>query len=269
MSLEQAILHGPPREMFRSDIEPEHWELRVNREVWLRLKKAHAAGAALGQASMDKLDKLTQEYPEWKLAKDESDEFPFWMGEAEGMGRKFITIPTSRHKVVVWIKQHPSSDHWNEDGWRQRCQDDFSTTAYTLFALSSEGEWPADRWRDALQAWAEDKLLKKSWRFVVKILAKAPDSVILKLEHPLSYFLEVQAKTFVSQEELFFNLINRLLQLKYEGEVVPDDDPVSRAINHPVGHMTEARWGKAYRTRPNSYSRSYVAHRSRCTVMVV
>jgi hypothetical protein len=244
MSLEQAILHGPSREMVRSDIEPEHWERRVKSEVWLRLKKAHAAGAALGQASMDKLDKLTQEYPEWKLATDESDEFPFWMGEAEGMGRKFIALPIPRREVVAWIKQHPSSDHWNEDGWRQRCHDDFPTTAYTLFALSFEGEWPADRWRDALQAWAEDKLLKKSWRFVVKVLAKAPDSVILKLEHPLSYFLEVQAQTFVSRKELFFNLIHRLLKLKSEGEVVVDDDPVSRAINHPVGHVTEAllRW---------------------------
>lgn len=244
MSLEQAILHGPPREMVRSDIEPEHWERRVKGEMWLRLKKAHAAGAALGQASMEKLDKLTQEYPEWKLATDESDEFPFWTGEAEGMGRKFIALPIPRREVVAWIKQHPSSDHWNEDGWRQRCHDDFPTTAYTLFVLSSEGEWPADRWRDALQAWAEDKLLKKSWRFVGKVLAKAPDSVILKLEHPLSYFLEVQAQTFVSREELFFNLIDRLLQLKSEGEVVVDDDPVSRAINHPVGHATEAllRW---------------------------
>jgi hypothetical protein len=166
------------------------------------------------------------------------------------MGRKFIALPIPRREVVAWIKQHPSSDHWNEDGWRQRCSDDFSTTACALFALSSESEWPADRWRDALQAWAEDKLLKKSWRFVVKILAKAPDSVILKLEHPLSYFLEVQAKTFVGREELFFNLTNRLLKLKSEGEVVPDDDPVSRAINHPVGHMTEAllRWW--YRQEP-------------------
>ena len=43
---------------------------------------------------------------------------------------------------------------------------------------------------------------------------------------------------------MFFNLIDRLLQLKSEGEVVVDDDPVSHAINHPVGHVTEAllRW---------------------------
>jgi hypothetical protein len=248
--LEQAILHGPPREMFREDIEPEYWQRLVNREVWLRLKKAHAAGAALGQSAMDKLNKLSQEYPEWKLVSDESDEFPYWMGEAEGMARKIIAIPTSRRELVTWLKQHSSHDYWHEDAWRQLCRDNFPTTAYALFVLSLENEWPVDRWQEALHAWGEDSLLKQSWRFVVQVIAKAPDIFIEKLEHALSWWLEVQAKTFVGREALFFQLISRLLKLKSEGELAASNDPVSRAINHPVGHVTEAllRWW--YRQEP-------------------
>lgn len=248
--LEQAILQGPPREMFRDDIDPEYWKRLINREVWLRLRKAHAAGAVLGQAGEDKLDELTHEYPDWELAPDESDEFPYWMGEGKGTERKFIALRTSRREVVAWLKQHPTSDHWHEDDWRQRCRDDFPTTACALFALSTEDEWPADRWREALQAWGEEKLLKRSWRYMARVIAKAPDNIFQNLEHAISWWLKVQAKTFVGQEALFFQLVGRLLKLKSIGDVGADDDPVSRAINHPVGHVTEALLGWWYRQEP-------------------
>jgi hypothetical protein len=248
--LEQAILHGPPRQMYRDGIEPADWTDLVNSHIWLRLKKAQAAGAAFGQAGMEKLDELAQEHPEWKLASDESDEFPYWMGEAEGMGRKLVAIPTLRREVVAWLRQHPSPDHWQEDDWRQRCRDDFPTTACALIALSSEGEWPADRWRDALQAWAEDKLLKRSWHYMAHVITTAPDIVIQKLEHTLSWWLEVQASSFVGQEALFLQLISRLLKKESEEGLAVSDDPVSGAINHPIGHVTEAllRWW--YRQEP-------------------
>lgn len=249
-TLEEAILKGPPREMYKNHIDSEEWALLANRKTWLRLKKIHDAGAVLGKAGTKALKELTQKYPNWKLASDESDEFPYWMGEAEGMGRAFSAIPTPRRAMVAWLKQHPISDRWQEDDWRQRCRDDFPTTACALLTLSSIDEWPTDRWREALQAWAEDKLLRRSWRYMTRIIAQAPDHVILKLDHALSWWLEVQAKTFVGQDKLFFQLIDRLLKLKIEEGIEADSDPVSRAINHPVGHVTEAllRWW--YRQMP-------------------
>ena len=42
--LEGVILEGPPREMYRDDLEDEQWQLLVEREVWLRLSKLEAAG---------------------------------------------------------------------------------------------------------------------------------------------------------------------------------------------------------------------------------
>jgi hypothetical protein len=49
---------------------------------------------------------------------------------------------------------------------------------------------------------------------------------------------------------LFFTLIRRLLDLEYKEEVDADDDPVSRAINHPVGHATQALLDWWYRQEP-------------------
>lgn len=239
--LEQAILQGPPREMFKDDIEPESWTRIVDRNMWLRLAKVEATGAALDQLAKSKLDELSQQYPVWRLALDESDEFQYWMGEGDEL-RKFVSTPHRRRDLMKWLKQ-PSTDPWQEDDWRQRCRDDFPTTACALCGLVQEGEWPADRWREALQAWAEDKLLKRSWCYMARVIAQAPDGVLPELSHGLSWWLQAQAKTFDGQEELFFSLIRRLLALEYK-DVDQAGDPVSRAINHPVGHATEAllRW---------------------------
>ncbi|MFZ5564360.1 MAG: SIR2 family protein, partial [Thermodesulfobacteriota bacterium] len=49
--MEQAILTGPPREMFKDDIDPEELTRIVDREVWLRLAKLEKSGAKLGTAA--------------------------------------------------------------------------------------------------------------------------------------------------------------------------------------------------------------------------
>lgn len=240
--LEQAVLAGPPREMFKDDIEPERWARIVDREIWLRLAKMADAGAALRAEGSVRLSELSAQYPEWTLAADQSDEFPFWMGDGE-VWRKFVATPRRRRELVEWLRQHPSPDHWQIDDWQQRCRDNFATTACALYALAREGVWPTGRWREALQAWSEEKRLKRSWRYMAPILVTAPAEVLQTLAHAVSWWLQAIAKTFEGQEEAFFALARRILALDHR-DGVDTDDPVMRAINHPVGHVTEAllRW---------------------------
>jgi hypothetical protein len=240
--LEQAVLAGPPRDMFKDDIEPELWSRIVDREIWLRLAKMADAGAVLGAASSARLSGLSAQYPEWKLAEDQRDEFPYWMGDGDEW-RKFVTTPRRRRELVAWLRQQPGTDHWQEDDWRQRCRDNFATTACALCALARESVWPTERWREALQAWSEEKLLKRAWRYMAPILATAPAEVLQTLAHGVSWWLQAIAKTFEGHEALFFALARRILAEDHQ-DGVDTDDPVGRAINHPVGHVTEAllRW---------------------------
>lgn len=151
--LEAAILKGPPRAMFKDDLTSEDWTRIVDREVWLRLAKMAAVRPALGAQAEAARAKLSAKYPQWELLENERDEFPFWMGDGDGdEWRKFVATPRRRRKLVKWLKQNPDTDHWQEDDWRQRCRDEFSTTAYALYALTREDIWPVDRWREALQA---------------------------------------------------------------------------------------------------------------------
>ena len=154
-----AILNGPPRIMFIDDIEREEWVRTVDREVWLRLAKLVGAGARLALRAQAAMEQLSKKYPEWQLQVDERDEFPFWMGGGEEM-RKFETTPHRRRALVEWLKGHPQANHWTADDWQRRCRDDFATTVCALCALSRENIWPEDRWREALQAWVDERLLK-------------------------------------------------------------------------------------------------------------
>jgi len=241
-ALEKAILGGPPRSMFKDDIEPERWTRIVDREIWLRLAKVAETGAILSAAGKERLDKLGAQYPEWQLAGDERDEFPFWLGDGNEW-RKFVATPRRRRDLIEWLKQQPSTDHWQEDDWRQRCRDNFATTACALCELARMGIWPADRWREALQAWSEERLIKRSWRYMGEVLASAPDEVLQALAHGVSWWLQSISKTFDGHETVFFALAGRVLALDHQ-DGVDSEEPVMRAINHPVGHVTEAllRW---------------------------
>lgn len=240
--LEQALLAGPPREMFKDDIELERWTRIVDREIWLRLAKIDEAGAVLGPVGKKRLDALSALYPEWALATDQRDEFPYWMGDGDEW-RKFVATPRRRRDLIEWLKQQPGGDHWQEDDWRQRCRDNFATTSCALCALAKDGIWPTDRWREALQAWSDEKLIKRSWRYMAPILTTASDDVQQVLARGVSWWLQAIAKTFEGHQAHFFTLARRILALDHR-DGVDTDEPVMRAINHPVGQVTEAllRW---------------------------
>ena len=227
IELEQAILRGPPREMFKEDLEQNDWERIVDRGVWLRLAKMQTVGTAMSDAAKTKLEELARQHARWQLAKDDRDEFPFWMesgweGEVE-VPLGFELAPSSREELVKWLLKYPSAAQFDhQDGWRERCRNYFTVAIGALADVAEKGQWPLDRWREALQVGAEDALLNTSWPILAKILVGAPDAVIKPLSQSLSWWLKTQAKSFSGQEELFFTFIHRLIEL--EGQDRADKD---------------------------------------------
>ena len=236
--LEHAILAGPPREMYRADIEEERWIRIQDRDIWLCLAKISKAGAELNAAARERLNGLSTKYPDWQLAEDEREEFPTWMGDGSEL-RIHVKTPRDRNKLIEWLRENPDPDVWRSDDWRERCRDDFDEAAWALTTLAEEGFWPTGRWMEALQRWSEDELTERSWRVMVPLLANVPGETLQELSHAVSRWLEKLARTFNGQEELFLSFCDRILALDYDvGE--EDGDPVARAINHPVGHVTDA-----------------------------
>ena len=238
--LERAILAGPPREMYRADIEDERWTRLQESEVWLRLTKISQAGARLGAAAKGRLDEVSAKHQGWRLAENERDEFPTWSGDGGEM-RVHVVTPRDRKELMRWLRENPEPDYWRPDDWRERSRIDFDEAALALAALAGEGTWPSGRWREALQSWSEDELLERSWRSIARVLAEMPREVLQRLSHGVSWWLKEQARTFEGQESTFLSLCDRVLALDCEVEEDGDDDDdvVGRAINHPVGHVAE------------------------------
>jgi len=246
--LELAILAGPPREMFIDDIEPERWSRIIERETWLRLAKIKRAQVVLGETAKKRLDDLTHLHPEWLLAEDERDEFPTWSGSGDEW-TKFVATPRRRKELVVWLKNNAIRDHWQQDDWRQRCRDNFSTTATALCALAAEDIWPVERWKEALQAWSEEKLIIRSWRYLAPVLASAPPNLTQQLAYGISWWLKAIAMKLNSNEKLFLELCQRILAIDFPKEINIKDH-VTTAINHPIGNVTEALLHFWYKTSP-------------------
>jgi len=251
--LEQAILAGPPRDLYRANIEPGAWNRIVDHGVWLRLAKAAEAGATLSAEGRARLDALSAQYP-WRIASDERDEFPIWMGGGwvgdRDPWKPFTPIPRTRRGVLDYLLAHPVLEDSQQDDWRKLCSDMFQATAYALCKLARQNSWPVERWRDALQAWAEEDVRNRSWRFMATVVAGAPDDLVQAVSHEIGWWLHAVAKTFEGHEDRFLMLAQRILQLDFESDD-DSDDPVFRAINHPVGHVTQALLDWWYRQELN------------------
>lgn len=256
--LEAAILAGPPREKYRDDLEPERWEDLVARAVWLRLSKLNASGRVLGAIAASRLTELSTSYPDWKLATNERDEFSHWMsgsGDPDYEDSRDVDIaPRKRRELVQWLtKPTPARRPFYEDTWREVCRTRFFHSLSALCDLASDGVWPADRWREALQAWAEEGLVLRSWQYAAPLVQTMPDAVVQELAHGVTWWMEAASKSIARHEDIMLSLCRRVLALPLDagtgitsnGE--PIDQPVTEAINHPVGHVTQVlinRWLK-------------------------
>ncbi|MCJ7601790.1 MAG: SIR2 family protein [Desulfobulbaceae bacterium] len=254
--LETAILAGPPREMYRDDIEPEHWQSLVDREVWLHLAKLQNSGGSLSHVALQRLSDLSAANPEWKLASNERDEFSHWMsgtGDPDYEDSREIDLaPRKRRELVKWLKQSPPSRRpFYEDTWSETCRTRFFHCAYALCDLAREGLWPAGRWREALQAWSEEGRITRSWRFVAPLVQTMPDAVLQEIAYGITWWLKAVSKSIDRHETILLDICRRVLALPHQDGVDTEQPVTGAAINHPIGHITQVLLNLWFKREPN------------------
>jgi hypothetical protein len=198
------------------------------------------------------------DHPDWQLAKNESGEFSFWMSGTGDPGdedrRQFERLPRQRRHLVKCLRLPPSSNSWHEDDWSEICRDKLSTAACALCALAHEDTWPAKRWRDALEAWSEGKLLRRSWRYLAATLQRMPDDTLLVVGQAGTRWLKAVAKILDRDEAVFLALCHRFLAMDHEDDETTEE-LVTRAVNHPVGHITQALLAYCFSRQPEDGQR--------------
>lgn len=246
LRLQNAVLVGPDREMFREDAEAEQINRAIDREIWLRLVRLRDAGARLTDATARRLEEIGRRYPQWRLVEGDRDDFAFWMGDGVGWGTSGQT-PLGLPELINWLRDNPEVRDFDSDDWRERCEKDSLRATRALFALARVGNWPAARWRTALQAWAEPALLDRSWRRLAVLLANAPDQFMRDTNHALAWWIQAQAKTFSKREREFLTIVDRMIRLHRDEALAIRDDIVGQSINHPIGHAVQALFSWWYR----------------------
>jgi hypothetical protein len=261
--LERSILAGPPRQMYRDDLEPEDWERLLARSIWLVLAKLNASGLVLGGGSAARLAELSRLHPQWQLAPNESDEFSHWMSGTGDPGyqdsRDVDIAPRKRSELVQWlVKPRPDQRPFYEDTWRDVCRTRFFHSFLALRDLAGQHIWPLERWREALQIWTEEGSILRSWRFAAPLVETMPDTLVQELAHSVASWLEAASKAIDRHEVILLSICDRLLGLSLDedsgirgSDGEPIQQPVTDAINHPFGRLTQALINLWFRRNPN------------------
>lgn len=259
--LEEAILQGPQRDKYRDDLEPERWQYIVEHSVWLRLAKLAASGLVLGQLAAARLQELQSANPNWRFEPHEREELLHWMsgtGDPDYEDSREVDIaPRKRTDLVKWLmRPMPERRSFYEDTWRETCRSRFFHSFMALCDLANEGIWPAGRWREALQAWSEEGRVLRSWRYAAPLVQRMPDEVMLEITHGVTWWMDAASKSIGRHEAILLDLCQRVLALPMEpstgirqnGE--PINQPVTEAINHPIGHVTQVLLNVWFKREP-------------------
>lgn len=260
--LEAAILAGPPREMYRDDLEPDRWQELVDRTVWIHLAKLNASDLALGDTAKARLAELSSAYPQWQLAANERDEFSHWMsgtGDPDYEESRVIDIaPRKRNELVQWLmKPQTERQPFHENTWREVCLTRFFHGLFALCDLARDGVWPAERWREALHAWSGDGMTIRSWRYAAPLLQTMPVTVIQEIAPDVTRWIRATSKSINRHEGILLDLCRRVLALPVDSGTImthngePIDQPFTEAINHPIGHVTQALINLWFKQNPN------------------
>lgn len=260
--LESAILAGPRRDSYLAEMEAGQWEHIVDHSVWLRLAKLMSSTLPLGSEAALRMEAILGRNPSWILSGSEREEFSHWMsgtGDPDFEEQRQVDVaPLTLPELIAWLTKSPvaRSGSFYEDTWPDVCRSHFVKAVRALCALAKQNTWPIERWRTAFSVWSEPRLVSRSWRFIAPLMRHMPDSLLLPLVHELTRWMEHAAKNVRQHQSVLMVQCQRIMDLPLQEATeiqkngVPIEAPVTEAINHPIGRVTEALLNLWYSTAP-------------------
>jgi SIR2-like domain len=242
--LETAILTGPPREMFRESLDHEEWKDLQERGIWKRLAKLDSGGCILGDNAAKKLEELSAANPTWQLSPHEKDEFCSWMsgtGDPDYEDRhQQKNAPQKLENLMNWLQTDPIEGH-RSDYREDLYQRNFTRTMRALFKLSEQNIWPLNHWKNILMELMTSNRVQHYWFYFAPLIAKIPNQEMFNLNQEVTWLLRAISKQLNCHQVIFFEICHNCLNMEYQNEVIKDrTDPLSAAINHPIGRITQA-----------------------------
>lgn len=245
--LEKAILAGPPRETYSSDLDAQKRKTYTEKDILLRLTQLNSSGLVLNARAAARLKELSAVHKA-----DDSD--------VEDI-RQVDIAPRKRRDLVLWLtRPTPERRPFNEDTWPEVCRTRFFHGLFALCDLAKKGEWPTSRWREALHVWAEPSMASLSWRYVAPMVQTMPDLVLQQIDYAVTWWIKSTSTSTSAHQDILLNLCRRVLELplemgsgtrRFHSDGTETYDPVDYAFNHPVGHITQVLVNLWLKQKPN------------------
>ena len=247
-ALEKEILKGPSRNMHPEDLEEGKFEYFADQDVWIRLSKLEEAGPGLGEPARDRLNEIRSRHPKWKMREGDRDEFLIWIGAGDDRPPP-IPLPRELDELVAYLRSSPHPDYRHPDDWSELCREDSDLAARALCELAREDLWLSERWNYALQVWWEAQFVKDTWTSLSPYIRQAPEEVLREISQDAARWVREAGSVVDLDDALFMELCEQLLMMENAASE-ESGDPLTEAINHPIGDITEGllRWW--FRTAP-------------------
>ncbi len=255
--LEQAILKGPPGKVSSDNLEQQYWDNQKVVSIWLRLAKLAYSEESVSSDSLEILQNTPDGYKGWEVERfEEQNEFNSWSYGSDDPGfesnRRVEIAPYKRAEIVEWLRQNPESPDriFKEDTWLKTCRLHPMQSSFALLDLGKSGDWLTSRWNEAIRSWTEEDKAPIIWRHLGACIVEVPDDHLRNISPSLSRFLKLVSKTIELEEGFFVSVCSRLINLEYEEEGIFENS-LSRALNHPIGHLTQALISIWFKKEPN------------------
>ena len=239
-----AVLKGPPREMYRDDLTGVEWTKLLDHSIWLILAKLKSYGKALGARGAKKFRELTGKYP-WQLREGERDEFSSWMESRSGYDYDMTVeelLELSNPELITKLKEDSGRFHEGRiDRFKSICKADSKKAVEVLKYLVDEKRWDGSIWQAALMGILDDG--EETWDEVAVLIIRCPDRFYKDNLWAVSWWLEKVTKSIEphsKEEKLFWPIFDKIVKNTKKREKPDINNIVNDAINNPLGMATEA-----------------------------
>lgn len=255
-----AILIGPPREMFREGLEDANWERIIDREKWLRLVKLEQGERKLPERGQKVMRKI-QARRDFKSDGDR-DEFPIWMESG--------WVEPDEVKLDELVKQEPEElaealRNYQPEGFGSSdlvrllsLQRPDQTIGALEIIVRKHKSWPTEVWRRVLWGLDDDRdtAIKTSEK-LLKLFSQASDKHISEIGHAVSTWLRtvIGSETPTPQKPLL-DLWMRVWNTTPETEIEElGADILTSALNDRSGVLAETLLNVLWARKPKTGER--------------
>jgi hypothetical protein len=252
--LHGLIENGPPREMFKTDLDAEGFRRIVEHSQWLLLSKLREFGCELPPEAEALLNELTGQHPEWALQEGQKDEFPTWMESGWGLPSDYSVDQLrgmTTDQIIDLLVNTQEGREGLLDTWRVLARQEAKQAQDVLVALAARNIWLIDVWHSTLNGLANDETAAGSWARLGPLIVDAPTDFIAGTCRPLAWWLrDVTKKLKIDEELAYWRVWDRLIAVALE--IVPAQltDPVGTAINAAAGILVESLFDRFWARKP-------------------